>query len=82
MKGKKTMSMYWQRTVDAVHCENCNQVHGEDEVVECEHCGKWSCPSCSPLPRSDGTPYGYHRACAAYVDGESDVDPVTQGEAT
>lgn len=70
---------YWPRMVDAVHCGNCNAVHGEDMVATCDHCDKNVCPSCGDVEQDeDGMPWGWHKPCAAYVNGESDVDPVAE----
>lgn len=81
IERRDDMSMIWSRMVDAVHCTTCNEVHGENEVVECNHCEKFCCPSCGDVSEDeDGMYFGYHKPCAAYVDGESDIDPVTQGQ--
>lgn len=68
------MLMIWRETVDAVHCGNCSAVHGENEIAECSHCLKDACSSCGDVRNDEQMPYGYHTACAAYVDDESDID--------
>lgn len=77
---KREMYGYWPQMFDAVHCGSCNEVHAEPEVVKCNHCEKSVCPSCGDVSEGDERYqyWGYHKPCAAYVDGESDVDPAEQ----
>lgn len=68
--------------VDIVRCRSCNASHGENEIAACSHCEKDVCPTCGNVEEADepgARPSGYHKPCAAWVDGESDVDP-TKGQ--